>query len=110
MNTSADARARVRQGGSEATLYDDAVGVSQMHWEPEDVLVDGDKAVARVRFTATNDGEFMGMPATGRNVSIQVIDIIRFGEDGLAREHWGVLDMMGLMQQLGLALAPRHKG
>ena len=72
-----------------------------MRWEPEEVLVDGDRAVARVRFNATNDGEFMGMPATGKNVSIQVIDIIRFSEDGLAREHWGVLDMMGLMQQLG---------
>jgi steroid delta-isomerase-like uncharacterized protein len=72
-----------------------------MRWEAEDILVDGNKAVARVRFSATNDGEFMGMPATGKNVSIQIIDIIRFGDDGLAHEHWGVLDMMGLMQQLG---------
>ena len=72
-----------------------------MRWENQEVLVDGDRAVARVQFNATNDGEFMGMPATGKNVSIQVIDIIRFSEDGLAREHWGVLDMMDLMQQLG---------
>ena len=43
------------------------------------------------------------MPATGKSASVQVIDIIRFGEDGLAHEHWGVFDMMGLMQQLGLA-------
>jgi steroid delta-isomerase-like uncharacterized protein len=49
-----------------------------MRWEPEEILVDGDRAVARVRFNATNDGEFMGMPATGKNVSIQGIDIIRF--------------------------------
>jgi steroid delta-isomerase-like uncharacterized protein len=76
-------------------------GFPNMRWEPQEVLVDGDRAVARVRFNATNDGEFMGMPATGKNVSIQVIDIIRFSEDGLAREHWGLLDMMGLMQQLG---------
>ena len=72
-----------------------------MRWENQEVLVDGDRAVARVQFNATNDGEFMGMPATGKNVSIQVIDVIRFSEDGLAREHWGVLDMMDLMQQLG---------
>ena len=77
------------------------VAFPDMHWEPEDVLVDGDKAVARVRFSGTNDGEFMGMPPTGKSVSVQVIDIVRFGEDGLAREHWGVFDMMGLMQQLG---------
>ena len=77
-----------------------------MVWDAEDILVDGDKAAARVRFTATNDGEFMGMPATGRNVSIQIIDIIRFGDDGLAHEHWGVLDMMGLMVQLGAVPGP----
>jgi len=77
-----------------------------MRWEPEDILVDGDKVVARVRFSGTNEGEFMGMPATGRSISVQGIDIIRLGEDGLGREHWGVLDMMGLMQQLGAIPGP----
>jgi steroid delta-isomerase-like uncharacterized protein len=78
-----------------------------MHWEPEDILVDGDKAVARVRFTGTNDGAFMGMPATGKGVSVEVIDIVRFSEDGLAREHWGVLDVMGMMVQLGAVPGPQ---
>jgi steroid delta-isomerase-like uncharacterized protein len=72
-----------------------------MRWEPQDILVDGDTVVARVRFSGTNDGEFMGMPATGKSVSVQGIDILRLGEDGLGREHWGVLDTMALMQQLG---------
>jgi predicted ester cyclase len=74
-----------------------------MRWEPEDVLADGDKVAARVRVTGTNEGELMGMPASGRSVSVQVIDIIRFGDDGLVHEHWGVFDMMGMMQQLGVA-------
>jgi len=43
----------------------------------------------------------MGIPATGRRIDIQLIDIIRFGEDGLAHEHWGVSDSLALMQQLG---------
>jgi steroid delta-isomerase-like uncharacterized protein len=77
-----------------------------MKWDPEDILVDGDKAVARVRFTGTNDGEFIGKPATGRRVNVQVVDIVRFGEDGLAKEHWGVFDMMGLMMQLGAIPGP----
>jgi steroid delta-isomerase-like uncharacterized protein len=68
---------------------------------PEDVLSSGDKAVARVRVTGTHQGEFMGMPATGKSVDVQLIDITRFGEDGLAREHWGVFDAMTMMQQLG---------
>ena len=68
---------------------------------PEDVLTSGDKAVARVRVTGTHQGEFMGMSATGKAVDVQLIDIIRFGDDGLAREHWGVFDTMTMMQQLG---------
>ncbi len=72
-----------------------------LRMEAEDVLVSGDKAVARVRATGTHQGEFMGMPATGKSVDVQLIDIIRFGDDGLAHEHWGVFDALGMMQQLG---------
>jgi predicted ester cyclase len=69
--------------------------------EPEDVLASGDKVTARVRATGTHEGDFMGMSPSGKNVDVQLIDIIRFGEDGLAREHWGVVDLMTMMQQLG---------
>ena len=69
--------------------------------DPEDVLVDGDKVVARARITGTHEGELMGMPPTGKSVDVQLIDIIRFGDDGLAHEHWGVFDLMAMMQQLG---------
>lgn len=77
-----------------------------LHMEAEDVLASGDKVVARVRATGTHQGEFMGMPATGNRVDVQLIDIIRFGEDGLAREHWGTVDALGMMQQLGALPAP----
>jgi steroid delta-isomerase-like uncharacterized protein len=73
-----------------------------LRMEPEDVLASGDKAVARVRATGTNQGDFMGMPATGKRIDVQLIDIMRFGDDGLVREHWGVLDAMTMMQQLGV--------
>ena len=46
----------------------------------------------------------VGLPATGNSVDVQLIDIIRFGEDGLACEHWGVFD--GMMQQLGAIPTP----
>ncbi|MGE0362465.1 MAG: ester cyclase [Vicinamibacterales bacterium] len=68
---------------------------------PEDVIAAGDKAVARVRVSGTHQGPFMGMAATGRRVNVQIVDIIRFGDDGLAREHWGVVDQLAMMQQLG---------
>jgi steroid delta-isomerase-like uncharacterized protein len=72
-----------------------------MRMEPEDVFVSGDKAVARVRVTGTHRGEFLDMPATGRRIDVAVIDIMRFGDDGLVREHWGLFDSLGMMQQLG---------
>jgi len=67
----------------------------------EDLVDGGDKLVARVRLTGTNTGEFMGMPATGRAVDIELIDIMRFADDGLVHEHWGVADQMAMMEQLG---------
>jgi len=76
-----------------------------MRMEVQDVVASGDKVVARVRYTGTNRGEFMGGPATGKSVDVQLIDIFRFGDDGLAREHWGVMDQLTMMQQLGLAPA-----
>jgi steroid delta-isomerase-like uncharacterized protein len=68
----------------------------------EDVLVSGNKVVARTRATGTHQGEFLGIPPTGKSFDVQLIDIIRFGDDGLAREHWGVLDALAMMQQLGV--------
>ena len=71
----------------------------------EDVIASSDKAVARVRVTGTHKGEFMGIPATEKSAAVNLIDITRFGDDGLAHEHWGVVDQLTLMQQLGLILA-----
>ena len=72
---------------------------------PEDVLSSGDKVVVRVKATGTHQGDFMGVPATGRSIDVQLIDIVRFGDDGLAHEHWGVFDAMTMMQQLGVVPA-----
>lgn len=43
------------------------------------------------------------MPATGKSVDAQLIDIMRFDEDGLVAKHWGVVDMLAIMQQPGVA-------
>jgi len=71
----------------------------------EDLIAGGDKTVARVRVTGTHKGEFMGVPATGTRVDVQLIDIMRFDSAGLVSEHWGVADMLSLMQQLGVVPA-----
>lgn len=71
----------------------------------EDVVADGPKVVARVRYTGTQSGGFMGMPATDKSADVQLIDIFRFDDDGRVAEHWGVIDLMAMMQQLGFAPA-----
>ena len=73
-----------------------------LHFDAQDVLVSGDKAIGRVMVTGTHQGEFIGIPATGKKVSVQAIDIVRFDSDGLGREHWGLFDLTALMQQLGV--------
>jgi predicted ester cyclase len=81
-------------------------GFPDLRFSAEDVMSMGDKVVVRARVTGTNTGSFMGMAATGKGVDVQVIDILRFGDDGLVHEHWGVMDVMAMMQQLGLAPQP----
>ena len=82
------------------TMY--IAGFPDLNFETEDMLASGDKVVARIRVTNTHTGEFMGMPPTGKGADVQAIDIIRFGDDGLAHEHWGVFDALAMMQQLGV--------
>ena len=71
----------------------------QMH--AEEVLVSGDKTVTRARATGTHQGELMDMPPTGKSVDVKLIDIMQFNDAGMVREHWGLMDMFSMMQQLG---------
>ena len=75
-------------------------GFPDMRVTAEDVLEDGDRVATRGHFTGTHDGEFMGMPATGRPIDVKYMDMWRI-RDGKAAENWVQVDMAGLMQQLG---------
>ena len=77
-----------------------------LRFDAEDVFAAGDRGVARMRTTGTHRGEFMGIPPTGRRIDVQAIDIVRFGPDGKAVEHWGVSDSLTMMQQLGVVPEP----
>jgi steroid delta-isomerase-like uncharacterized protein len=72
-----------------------------LHVDAEEVLFSADKTVTRVRATGTHQGELMGMPPTGRSIDVKLIDIMQFNDDGMMREHWGLMDMFSMMQQLG---------
>jgi len=75
----------------------------------DDLVAEGDKVVIRQTWSGTHKGEFMGIPPTGKSVSFGVIDIIRMA-GGKGVEHWGQMDSMGLMQQLGAIPTPGQSG
>ena len=72
----------------------------------EDVLIDGDRFASRTTVTGTNTGDLMGMPATGKQISVEAVDIGRV-EGGQAQERWGGLNMYALLTQLGVIPAPQ---
>ena len=74
---------------------------SDMSVTVEDRIAEGDKVAQRVVVTGTHDGEFMGIPPTGKKFELPGIDIYRV-EDGKFVEGWEQANMMGLMQQFGV--------
>lgn len=72
-----------------------------LHVTVEDVVAEGDKVVSRNSVTGTHQGDYMGLPATGRPVAYNEIFIFRF-VDGRIAETWGVVDVLAQMKQLGM--------
>ncbi|MFC4591029.1 ester cyclase [Sphaerisporangium corydalis] len=72
-----------------------------LHIAVEDMIVQGDKVVYRNTVTGTHQGEYMGVPPTGRSITYQEIFIFRFA-DGRIAETWGVVDLLSQMRQLGV--------
>jgi steroid delta-isomerase-like uncharacterized protein len=70
------------------------------HYTLEDLIAEGDKVAYRYTFRATHQGEFMGIPPTGKRVSYSGIEIDRIKE-GQFVEAWSSEDHLGLLQQLG---------
>jgi steroid delta-isomerase-like uncharacterized protein len=71
----------------------------------EDLIAEGDKVVARWVTQGTHGGELMGIPPTGKQVTVEGIDVFRL-VGGKIAEHWAQFDMLGLLQQLGVAPTP----
>jgi steroid delta-isomerase-like uncharacterized protein len=67
----------------------------------EDLIAEGDKVVARNTVTGTHQGEYMGLPPTGKSVTYNEIFICRFVYGRIA-EIWGVVDVFSQMKQLGM--------
>ena len=78
-----------------------------LHLTIEDIIAEGDKVMIRLTSRGTHKGEFMGIPPSGKQVTVLEIHIARIA-NGKIVEHWGLEDNMGMMQQLG-AIPPPGK-
>jgi predicted ester cyclase len=67
----------------------------------EDMIAETDRVVCRIKVRGTQRGEFMGIPATGKEATWSEIHICRMEGDKLV-EHWEVIDQIGMLQQLGV--------
>jgi steroid delta-isomerase-like uncharacterized protein len=73
----------------------------------EDMIAKGDKVAIRWSATGTHTGELMGIPATGKQITVTGLDIGRYS-GGKGVEFWGEFDQMGMMQQLGVIPTPEE--
>jgi len=71
----------------------------------EDVFAAGDKVVCRFIIYGAHGEPFQGIPATGKDVALPGITILRF-EDGVCVERWSQVDFLGLLTQLGVLGSP----
>ena len=74
-------------------------------WTIDDMVAEGDRVATKKTMRGTHTGEFAGIPATGRTVTLQYVDILRL-RDGKIVEHWLSMDSLSFMQQLGVIPTP----
>jgi steroid delta-isomerase-like uncharacterized protein len=75
--------------------------IPDLHTTIDDLVAEGDKLVVRYTVEGTQQGELLGIPATGKHFRVSAICIYRLAE-GKIVENWEQADLLGLMQQLGV--------
>ena len=80
-----------------------------MHVTIDDLIAEGDRVVSRVTGYGTHKGDLMGIAPTSKQVTVSVICITRYENNKIA-EDWELIDMFGMMQQLGALSAPGQEG
>jgi steroid delta-isomerase-like uncharacterized protein len=72
-----------------------------IRYEIDDMIAERDRVVIRAQLTGKHDGPFMGMPATGKAINVELIEMLRCA-DGKIVEHWGGIQDLALYSQLGM--------
>ena len=81
------------------------VAFPDLHFELHSSVAEGDRVVHRWTATATHKGEFVGIPATGKKLEFVGLSEERV-VNGQIVEEWSLVDMLGMMQQMGVIPAP----
>ena len=79
-----------------------------LHCTLEDEINAGDKVAAHWTMRGTHQGLFLGTPPTSRSIEVEGMMFART-ENGQIAEGWTMIDLMGLLQQLGLVPPPRRR-
>ena len=93
-------------GPADAEAMKEAIGAFRLafpniHIASDDEMGVGDKVIVRWTLSGTHEGEFQGIPATGNDVAVSGITIMRVAGGKIA-EYWLQSDSLGMMQQLGV--------
>lgn len=75
-------------------------GFPDIQWTLEETIAEGEKIAARFEMRGTHQGEFFGIPPTGKTIAVKAVNFYRF-ENGAIVEEYGQPDLLGLMQQIG---------
>ncbi len=75
-----------------------------LHWTLDEMVAEEDTVVSRFTWTGTHRGPFLGIPATGRAVTVKGIVIDHLAEGKMAESRI-LMDNLSLMQQLGVVPA-----
>jgi steroid delta-isomerase-like uncharacterized protein len=74
-----------------------------LHITTNDLIAEGDNVTKVWTVNCTHNGELMGIPATGKQIEVKGIEVLRVA-DGKIAENWVSMDNLGMMQQLGVIL------
>jgi steroid delta-isomerase-like uncharacterized protein len=80
-------------------------GYPDLQWTVEDLIAEEDKVVACWTMSGTHKGEYMGVPATNKKVSVDGITIHHIS-GGKIMDSYSNWDALGMMQQLGVVPVP----
>ena len=69
---------------------------AEIHWQ----LADGDRVTTFKTYYGTHEGEFLGIAPTHRKIQFETVDVMRV-QNGKITDHWGVANLLSLMQQIG---------